>query len=90
MFVYVNSVFVLSCVWVAALRRADPPSKESCRLCIELRKLKTNCDEGCTSADHLWQKGWPCTSCGSALKTCRESVEAYLVMVFLSQVPATN
>jgi hypothetical protein len=23
----------LFCVWVAALRRADPPSKESCRLC---------------------------------------------------------
>jgi hypothetical protein len=29
----VYSVFVLSCVQVAALRRADPPSKESYRLC---------------------------------------------------------
>jgi hypothetical protein len=26
-------LFVLSCVYVAALRRADPPSKESYRLC---------------------------------------------------------
>jgi hypothetical protein len=26
-------LFVLSCVQVAALRRADPPSKESYRLC---------------------------------------------------------
>jgi hypothetical protein len=26
-------VFVLFCVYVAALRRADPPSKESYRLC---------------------------------------------------------
>jgi hypothetical protein len=31
--VCVYSVFVLSCVYVAALRRADPPSKESYRLC---------------------------------------------------------
>jgi hypothetical protein len=31
------SVFVLFCVWVAALRRADPSSKESYRLCIGLR-----------------------------------------------------
>jgi hypothetical protein len=29
----VHSVFVLSCVRVAALRQADPPSKESYRLC---------------------------------------------------------
>jgi hypothetical protein len=40
MFVCVYSVFVLSCVQVAALRRADPPSKESFRLCIGLGKLK--------------------------------------------------
>jgi hypothetical protein len=32
-FVLVYSVFVLSCVYVAALRWADPPSKESYRLC---------------------------------------------------------
>jgi hypothetical protein len=34
MSVYAYSVFVLFCVYVAALRRADPPSKESYRLCI--------------------------------------------------------
>jgi hypothetical protein len=33
MSVYVYSVIVLSCVPVAALRRAHPPSKESYRLC---------------------------------------------------------
>jgi hypothetical protein len=32
MFVYVYSVFVLSCVQVAALRRADPRYKESYQL----------------------------------------------------------
>jgi hypothetical protein len=31
--VCVYSVFVLFCVLVAALRRADPPSKETYRLC---------------------------------------------------------
>jgi hypothetical protein len=36
--VCVYSVFVLFFVWAAALRRADPPSKESYRLCICLRK----------------------------------------------------
>jgi hypothetical protein len=33
MFVCVYSVFVLSCVYVEALRRADHSSKESYRLC---------------------------------------------------------
>jgi hypothetical protein len=33
MFICVYSVFVLSSVQVAALRRSDPPSKESYRLC---------------------------------------------------------
>jgi hypothetical protein len=33
-------VFVLSCVQVAALRGADPPSKESYRLCKKINKLK--------------------------------------------------
>jgi hypothetical protein len=33
----VYSVFVLSCVQVAALRRADPPSKESYQLCKRSR-----------------------------------------------------
>jgi hypothetical protein len=32
MFMCVYSVFVLSCVHAAALRRADPPSKEPYRL----------------------------------------------------------
>jgi hypothetical protein len=32
MSVWVYSVFVLSCVQVAAFRRADPPSKEPYRL----------------------------------------------------------
>jgi hypothetical protein len=30
-----NSVFVLSCVYVTALQRADPSSKESYRLCTK-------------------------------------------------------
>jgi hypothetical protein len=40
MSVCVYSVFVLFCVWVAALQWADSPTKESYRLCIDLRKLK--------------------------------------------------
>jgi hypothetical protein len=39
--VCVYSVFVLFCVQVAALRRADPPSEESYRLCIGLRNWKS-------------------------------------------------
>jgi hypothetical protein len=35
--VCVYSVFVLFCMYLAALRRADPPSKESYQLCIGLR-----------------------------------------------------
>jgi hypothetical protein len=35
------SLFVLFCVYVAAIRRADPPSKESYRLCIWLRNWKS-------------------------------------------------
>jgi hypothetical protein len=33
-------VFVLSCVQVAALRWADPPSKESYRLCKKDREIE--------------------------------------------------
>jgi hypothetical protein len=36
----VYSVFVLSCVQVAALRQADPRSKEYYRLCKKIEKLK--------------------------------------------------
>jgi hypothetical protein len=35
MSVCVYYMFVLFCVLVAALRRADPPSKQSNRLCID-------------------------------------------------------
>jgi hypothetical protein len=38
--VCVDFVFVLSCVYVTALRRADPASKESYRLCVGLRNWK--------------------------------------------------
>jgi hypothetical protein len=40
MSVCVYSVFVLSCVQVAALRRVDPQSKVSHRLCKNIKKLK--------------------------------------------------
>jgi hypothetical protein len=41
MSVCIYSVFVLCCVYVAASRRVDSPSKESCRLCIGLRNWKS-------------------------------------------------
>jgi hypothetical protein len=40
MHVCVYSVFLLFCVQVAAFRQADPPSKESYRLCKKIKKLK--------------------------------------------------
>jgi hypothetical protein len=40
MSVCIYSVFVLSCVQVAALQQADSPSKESYRLCKTIKKLK--------------------------------------------------
>jgi hypothetical protein len=44
--VCVYSVFVLFCVYEQALRRADPPSKESYQLCRESRNWKS--DQGQT------------------------------------------
>jgi hypothetical protein len=41
MVVYVLSVFVLFCVYVAALQRTDPPSKVSYWLCIGFRNWKS-------------------------------------------------
>jgi hypothetical protein len=41
MFVYVYSAFVLFCMSVATLRRAELPSKESTRLRIGLRNWKS-------------------------------------------------
>jgi hypothetical protein len=53
MSVCVYSVFVLSCMYVAALRRADPPSKESYRMCIGLRNWKSGQGptKGCRAID---------------------------------------
>jgi hypothetical protein len=39
--VCIYSVFVLSCVQIAALRQADPTSKEAYRLCMGLRNRKS-------------------------------------------------
>jgi hypothetical protein len=50
--VYSESVF--SCVQVAALRRADPPSKGSYRLSIRLRNWKS----GPMSNKELWSHRW--------------------------------
>jgi hypothetical protein len=50
MSVCVYSVFVLSYVQVAALRRPDPPSKEPYRLCKKIRKLKSG-QKGCRVID---------------------------------------
>jgi hypothetical protein len=41
MSVCVYSVFVLSCVQIATLRRADPPSKESYLLCKDQETEKS-------------------------------------------------
>jgi hypothetical protein len=51
--VCVYSLFVLSCVQVAALRRADPPSKGSYWLCKRSRKWKSGqrLTKGCRVID---------------------------------------
>jgi hypothetical protein len=53
MSVCIYSVFVLPCVQVAALRRADPPSKEFYGLCIGLRNRKSGQGptKGCRALD---------------------------------------
>jgi hypothetical protein len=40
MSVSVSSVFVLSCVWLEALRRVDPSSKECYRLSIKIHSMR--------------------------------------------------
>jgi hypothetical protein len=49
----VYSVFMLSCGQVADLRRADPPSKESYRMCIGSRNWKSGQGptKGCRATD---------------------------------------
>jgi hypothetical protein len=56
--VSIYSVFVLFCVYVAALRRADLPSNESCCLCIGLWNWKSGHDptRGCRAIDE-WMNG---------------------------------
>jgi hypothetical protein len=61
MFVCICSVLVLSCVQVAALRRADPPSKEPYWLCKRSRNWKNGQGptKGCRPIDreicsHYW------------------------------------
>jgi hypothetical protein len=44
MFVCVYSVFSLFCLYVSIFRRADPPPKESYRLCIGLRNWESGQD----------------------------------------------
>jgi hypothetical protein len=53
--VCVYSVFVSSCVYVASLRRADPPSKESWRLCKRSRNWKSGQGptKGCRAKDRF-------------------------------------
>jgi hypothetical protein len=59
MSVCVYSIFVLSCVHVSALRRADPPFKESYRLCERSRDLKSGqgTTKDCRTIDR-WMDGW--------------------------------
>jgi hypothetical protein len=53
MSVCVNSVFVMFCLLVAALRRADSPSRESYRLCKRSRNWKSGQrpTKGCRAID---------------------------------------
>jgi hypothetical protein len=57
--VYVYSLFVLSCVQVAALRRADLPSKESYRLCkrrLRNWRRRQGQTRGCKANE--WMNEW--------------------------------
>jgi hypothetical protein len=53
MSVCVYSVFMMSCVQVAALRRADPPFKDCYQLCMGLRNRKSGQGpaKGCRATD---------------------------------------
>jgi hypothetical protein len=52
------SAFVLFCVYVAALRRADPLSKECYRLCIDLETEKAAKVHKGSRAIDGWMDGW--------------------------------
>jgi hypothetical protein len=58
--VSVYYVFVLFCVQIAILRRADLPSKESYRLCTALRHWKSDqgSTKGCTTIDEWMNEKW--------------------------------
>jgi hypothetical protein len=53
MSVCIYSVFMLSCMQVAAFRQVDPPSKESYRLYRQIKKLKSGQGpiKGCRAID---------------------------------------
>jgi hypothetical protein len=58
-------LFMLFCVQIEALRRADPPSKESYRLCIRLRNWKSSegPTKGCKAIDRQIDIGSPVHHC---------------------------
>jgi hypothetical protein len=56
--VCVYSVFVLSCVYVAALWRADHSSKESYRLCKEDYETEEEARAQQRAVSHWWMNEW--------------------------------
>jgi hypothetical protein len=71
-------VFMLSYVYVAALRRTDPPSKESYRLCKRSRNRKSGQGptEGCRVIDRLYTHcladSWRWAVAKSGAYSCRD------------------